>query len=335
MKLTYTLRVLSGARFKKLFKILNSIHEKTNKNRFILFLDIINCAIRYGAGYNDYDIFEFYNIKHDKRKTFVTRFKNKKIIMMLNDPDFADIFDKKNQFAKKFKKYLGRDVLDMKTATLNDFKKFIQNKDTIFVKPNDGDSGRGIEKLQVCNYNSISSLYDYIKSKNFGVAEEPVVQHPQMAKLHPDSVNCLRIQTIVVNGKPEVVYAVCKAGNGGHYVDNLGFDGINIPIDLNTGKLIAVGRTEHKETYTVHPYTNIKFEGFEIPYLKEAIDMCLEAALEVPEIGFVGWDVFISENGPGIIEGNDYPDYYFWQLPEHTPNRTGILPYYQKLLPKL
>lgn len=52
MKLTYTLRVLSGARFKKLFKILNSIHEKTNKNRFILFLDIINCAIRYGAGYN-------------------------------------------------------------------------------------------------------------------------------------------------------------------------------------------------------------------------------------------------------------------------------------------
>ena len=335
MKITYTLRVLSGVRFKKIAKVLNSVHKKTGKNRFYILCDILICSIRYGAGYNDYDIFEFYNIKHDKRKTFVTRFKNKKIIMMLNNPDYADLFDKKNKFNNKFKDYLGRDTIDMTTATLEEFNKFIQGKDVIFVKPNNGDSGRGIEKLNVSKFKNTSDLYNYIKEKNFGVAEEQVKQHPDMAKLHPSSVNCIRIQTIVVNGKPEVVYAACKAGNGGYFVDNLGFDGINIPVELQTGKLVKYGRTETREVFTEHPYTHVKFEGFQIPLFQEALDMCLKAALEVPEVGFVGWDVYIGENGPGLIEGNDYPDYYFWQLPIHNPERVGLLPYYQKLLPEL
>lgn len=335
MKITYTFRVLSGVRFKKITKVINSVHEKTNKNKFLILCDIIICAIRYGAGYNDYDIFEFYNIKHDKRKTFVTRFKNKKLIMMLNNPDYSDLFDKKNEFNDRFKNYLGRDTINMTTASLNSFKKFIQNKDIIFVKPNDGDSGRGIEKLNVNDFKSPTALYDYIKTKNFGVAEEMVHQHPEMAKLHPNSVNCIRIQTIVVDGNSQVVYAACKAGNGGHFVDNLGFDGVNIPVDLKTGELVKYGRTEHGQIYEEHPYTHIKFEGFKIPLFKEAMDMCLKAALEVPEVGFVGWDVYIGENAPGIIEGNNYPDYYFWQLPIHNPERIGLLPYYKKLLPKL
>lgn len=335
MKITYTFRVLSGVRFKKIFKVVNSVHTKTGKNKVLILCDIIICAIRYGAGYNDYDIFEFYNIKHDKRKTFVTRFKNKKLITMLNNPDYSDLFDKKSEFNDRFKNYLGRDTINMTTASLNSFKKFIQNKDIIFVKPNDGDSGRGIEKLNVNDFKSPTALYDYIKTKNFGVAEEMVHQHPEMAKLHPDSVNCIRIQTIVVDGNPQVVYAACKAGNGGHFVDNLGFDGVNIPVNLKTGELVKYGRTEHGQIYEEHPYTHIKFEGFKIPLFKEAMDMCLKAALEVPEVGFVGWDVYIGENAPGIIEGNNYPDYYFWQLPIHNPERIGLLPYYKKLLPKL
>ena len=98
MKVPYALRVLSGAKFKNLNTVINSIHDKTGKSKVGLFFDIGWCALRYGAGYNDYDIFEFYNIKHDKRKTFVTRFKNKKMLTMLNDPKFSDLFDKKSQF---------------------------------------------------------------------------------------------------------------------------------------------------------------------------------------------------------------------------------------------
>ena len=38
---------------------------------------MINCSIRYGAGYNDYNIFEYYNMNAKQRKTFMTRLKNK------------------------------------------------------------------------------------------------------------------------------------------------------------------------------------------------------------------------------------------------------------------
>ena len=37
--------------------------------------------------------------------------------------------------------------------------------------------------------------------------------------------------------------------------------------------------------------------------------MVLKAALEVPEVRYVGWDVAITKNGPIIIEGNENPSY--------------------------
>ena len=50
--------------------------------------------------------------------------------------------------------------------------------------------------------------------------------------------------------------------------------------------------------------------------------MAKEVVLEVPEIGFVGWDIAICENVPCIIEGNDFPGYDFWQIPGY--NEEGM-----------
>ena len=69
--------------------------------------------------------------------------------------------------------------------------------------------------------------------------------------------------------------------------------------------------------------------------IKEAMELVKKAALEVPQVKYVGWDVFIGPNGPGIIEGNDYPGYDFWQLPEHTPDKIGLVPYYENLIKDL
>lgn len=334
-KVKYLARVVSGMHYDQFFKTVNEIHDINKKNKFLIFSDMVWCGIRYGAGYHDYKIFEFYNMKHKNRDTYVTRVRNKKIIMALNNQEFSDIIDKKNLFDKRFKKYLKREVIDIDETDLKEFKKFMKNKDVVFAKPFNLDSGRGIEKLNKKDFKDLEEMYDYIKSKNLRMIEEVIKQHKDMNKLYPNAVNCMRIVTLVDNGTPEIVYAVSKSGSGGHYLDNMGFEGICAPIDLKTGKIRGIGHSESGHTYVKHPDTNVKFEGFQIPMFKEAIELVKQAALEVPEIKYVGWDVFIGEDGPGIIEGNDYPDYTFWQLPEHTPDRIGLMPYYKTKIPKL
>ena len=61
-------------------------------------------------------------------------------------------------------------------------------------------------------------------------------------------------------------------------------------------------------------------------FMQEIIDMCLEAAREVPQVRYVGWDVAITENGPTFIEANQHPGHDILQMPPHVPDKIGILP---------
>lgn len=329
--------MLSGVTFKKFFDAIDKTKEKSEKSKFSIFLDMINCAIRYGAGYNDYLMFGFYDLNASQRKTYVTRFINKKIISALNNDDYSYMFDEKNVFNKRFKKYLKRDYLDAKEMSFEEFEKFISDKDAVFVKPNTGACGIGVERIKKSDFENVRKMFDYIKNpeKDFGVVEEELVQHAKMSELYPHAINCLRIVTLVADGKVHCCYIVSKCGNNGRVVDNLDSEGLCSPVDPETGKIYSVGHSSELKSFERHPYTGVKFEGFQIPYVKEAIELCSQAAMEIKEIRYVGWDVCITKDGPAIVEGNDYPGYDFWQLPEHTPNKTGLLPFYKKFIPGL
>ena len=59
-KLQNYMSVIKGASFEKFFKVLDKAHERSGKSKVFIFFDILNCMARYGAGYNDYVIFEFW-----------------------------------------------------------------------------------------------------------------------------------------------------------------------------------------------------------------------------------------------------------------------------------
>ena len=46
----------------------------------------------------------------------------------------------------------------------------------------------------------------------------------------------------------------------------------------------------------------------------------------MPQVGYVGWDVAVTEDGPVLIEGNDDPGYTAYQLPALTGSRRGTYP---------
>ena len=84
-------------------------------------------------------------------------------------------------------------------------------------------------------------------------------------------------------------------------------------VDIETGKLVGNG-IDKKLNESENSITNIKFDGFQIPYWEEIKEMVLEAALVNDKVNMVGWDVAISKNGPLIIEGNRGPGFDLVQV---------------------
>lgn len=328
----YVARVLSGVRFEKMNYVMGIVKEKCGQSKLRSFFDILWCAARYGAGYYDYVMFGFYNMNGKQRDTYLTRVRNKKVIDMMNDITYSDEFDDKLIFNKKFARFLGRKTLNGETATVEQLAEFLEGQEAIFAKINHGDCGRGVQKLYVKDYESPEAMMAYLRENKLVVLEHVLPQHEEMARLHPSSVNCMRILTDLVDDEVHIAYVVVKMGRGGGVCDNSGQGGILCRVDENTGKIRSVATDDYFNVFDKHPDTGIDFIGYQIPMFQEAIALAKEAARVIPQVRHVGWDMAITPDGPAIIEGNDFPGTDLCQLAPHYPEKCGLWPYYKKLL---
>lgn len=331
----YFRRVLKQASMDKLKSTVQAAHERSGKSKLAIFLDMAWCFVRYGAGYYDYLIFAFYDLKAKERKTYVTRFKSKKLNMQLNDVNYCHYFDNKDEFYNTFGKYTGRSFLDLSKATREDVAAFVEGKERIFCKLRSKTCGIGCERLNIKDFESTDALYDYLKEKDFYTIEDVIVCHPDIVKLYDNAVNSMRIITLKdANEKVHCLYIVQKIGLNGSVIDN---NCMFSPVDPETGRIkypAHAGDTPLGIIYTEHPNTGVTIQGYQLPYVKEAVEMVFEAAKLVPQVRYVGWDVAVTPNGPIIIEGNTYCAHDFWQLPPHTPDKIGMLPKILSLIPE-
>ena len=97
-----------------------------------------------------------------------------------------------------------------------------------------------------------------------------------------------------------------RFGVGNSPVDNASSGGFFVGINLNDGTLKSSGlfMLEYGGgKIHEHPNSGFKFEGFKIPYFKEACKEVVNAVKIIPD-RFIGWDVAIAQNGPMIVEAN-------------------------------
>ena len=334
-KFQYYRRVVRDASFGKFFKVLDEAHIRSGKKKICLFLDIIKCMIRYKAGYNDYVIFEFWDLNHKQRDTYLTRFRSKKFIEFMNDPAYDKYFDDKVVFNEVFKDYIGREFIDLDISSVEEVADFCSRKTEVFAKMKNLSCGKGCEKLQTADFENVDNFVKYIMDKGFGTIEDVVKNHPDIDKLYPFSVNTMRMITFLDSkGKGHCVFSVFKMGINGRVVDNFGLHG---PVDIETGEFLYPahsGDTTAGVHYTEHPYSHIPLLGYKVPYIRQAVEMVEKAATVIPQVRYVGWDVAITPQGPVIIEGNNYCAHDFWQLPGQTPNGIGIIPTIEKIIPE-
>jgi len=327
-KIKYMLKCLKRLNVKNMFNIINKLSKKTHKSKIILTIDIIYCALRYGAGYYDYQEFEFYNLTNKERKTYLTRVKNNNIIKTYNKKEDFYKLDDKGVFNEIFKDYIKRDFLIISKDNFDDFVKFTDRHKKIIAKIINGEGGKGISIINV-NKNNKREVFDELLKNNQTLIEEVIIQNKEISKLYSGSVNTLRLFTFFDGENAYVLNSVFKIGNGG-VTDNFSSGSMYTFTD-DDGVVIVPAIDQDDNIYEIHPITKEKIVGFKVPLYDEACKLVIEAAKLMPTIKYIGWDVAITEETPVIIEGNSYPG-VFQIKPSLTNNHTGLIPKYQKYM---
>ena len=334
-KVKYLIKRIFKMNFKQMFDTINRMHKKTKKSKIWLFFSVIYCGLKHGAGYVDYEYYKMYDLTEKQRKTIMTRGRSNHYVALLNPKEYWHLFDNKNEFNEKFKKYLNREWMYIDGDNFKDFQAFCMKHKVVMLKPNDLSCGKGISKVDTSK-TDIKKLYEgCIKNKTF-LIEEVAKQNELMNKLHKESVNTVRIVTIISNeGVPYVATAVVRIGSGHSVVDNFNAGGVTAMIDIETGKICSPAINAEGKIFEKHPTTNVKLEGYQIPMWDKIQKLVLEAAMVVPEIRLVGWDICVGENKPVIIEGNQFPAHDLYQpLFGINGNDEGIVPLFEELINK-
>lgn len=332
-RLTYFFKRLVKMDWKAMWATTGLLKQRSGKSRLWLMADMLQCALKYNAGYIDYKIAQMYNLNDAQRRTVITRGISNTIVRRMNDKAYWHFFDDKTQFNALFKEWIPRKWLLINEATTTQQVAGLTSGQTQLIgKPLEGSSGQGIERFTEKDWQGGSAAFlQLLKDKGIGILEEVVQQHPDMASLCPTSVNTCRIATLLGDKQQGIVYAFLRIGNG-KVMDNVDCGGMAARIDLESGKLLTVGADKQGNTFDKHPMTGTPIVGFTIPYWEEAKTMCLEAAKKVPQMRFVAWDVAITPDGPTFIEGNSFPSHAIPQFAAHYPDGIGIMPEFRKFI---
>ena len=332
--LSYLAKRLTTMNYKAMFERVDTVKQKCDKSKLGILSDMIWCGFRYGAGYVDYDVIGFYKLNSKQRKTMLTRGINNKFVKKLNNKEYWHLFNNKNEFNDMFKEHLKRDYIFPISTKKEETLEWLKNHEMFFAKPNDGQCGKNIEKISVKEWNNdYEKLYNHLIENKLELLEEPVIQCDEMNKLNPSSVNTTRMVS-VMNDKGEVTILTTflRIGNGKH-VDNFNSGGMTAKVDVETGIVLEEAVNKAGELFDKHPITGTTINGFQMPYWNEAKEMVKQAAKQSPHVRYVGWDVGMSEKGPVLIEGNQFPGHDIYQVAEKMKEgELGVLPMFEEAM---
>ncbi len=335
MKIKYILKKIKNMRFKEYYNHASKIGKRINKSTFYILFDMAKCALLYGSGYMDYFEFEFYLLNKEERKTYLTGKYNNDIVKKYNKKEDWHYLDDKGEFNKIFKKYLGREFIDLREASFKEFKEFISDKDKIVCKPIDKCGGKGIDiitidKSKLKNEYNTLKIYNAIMKKEQYVLEEYIYQHKDLNKLYSGSVNTIRIISFLDKyGEAHILSTILRIGNNGK-VDNFSSGGMYTFVN-EEGIVYVPAIDEKGNIYYKHPSTHENIVGFKIPHYEEILPFIRKISKVVPSIRYVGWDIVITEKGIVVVEGNQYPG-IFQVKPSISGIKTGDLPKFRKYM---
>ncbi len=275
-------------------------HTKTDLN--VYFCDhVLFASIQNGAAVVDYFDYEFYAKSFESRKEFATMIYARTFVKTFNEPWAIKLAKDKAETNKFFADFLHRDWIDVRKCSFEEFQLFVKKHPRFFSKPVRGMQGKGAEIINVESNDDLENIFTDLKGRG-RLLEEILTQHEALAEFCPDTVNTIRVYTILdVHNVVHFLMAFGKFGRLGNVVDNFHGGGYCFIVDPKTGIVISDGINRSHERSSKHPDTGKTFKGFQYPYWNEVLVSIKKMAKRIPQLRHIGWDITIGKNGETIL----------------------------------
>lgn len=326
--LGYYLKKLDTKKF-KLF--LNHASKLTGKSKVGLVTEAIYAVFKYNISILEYFQFRFFEQTELQRSTWAGTGYMFEYQLKMNPKKSRDILDDKTKFYRSYGDFFIHTVAD--TTDLKDQPELIDKllnvpSGKLVFKVADGNCGIDVLIKDTVEFDK-KSIITFLENSQFDLVEEFIQQHSVLNNLSPSAVNTVRIFT-QLDENNEVILLGCRQRiSVNSSVDNMAAGNMAALIDENTGIISGPGIYSDitKPSEKVHPITGIQIIGLQVPFWEETVTMVKKAALKHPQNRSIGWDIVITENGPGFIEGNHDWCKLLWQLPAQQGLKSKLEPF--------
>lgn len=312
-------------------KFIRYVHKYYRLSRPEQWIAMLYNVLRYNISLLEYYQFRFFEIDPSDKKDWAGTGFMYEFQLKMNPKKARHILDDKRLFAKEYNEFLVHQVEDITSLKANPERgaQLLQNPSgKIVFKAADGKCGAQV-LIEPTEKYTTDQIIHFLENSEYDLVEEFILQHEKLNRLSPSAVNTVRIFT-QLNAKNEVDLLGCRQRiSVNSQVDNLAAGNLAAPINPTTGRICgpAVYSDITKLDESKHPITQTPIEGYQLPYWNETLELVKRAALKHPQNRSIGWDVVITERGPGLIEGNHDWCKLLWQLPVKQGLKKELLKY--------
>jgi hypothetical protein len=310
----YYLKKMDWDRLRLFQSFLKSNH---GFNIFVQWFLVFYNSLKYKISILEYYQFRFFEKSHKEKLSWAGTGYMYEYQKVMNPPTERNILDDKREFYKYYREFFVHHVFTLEelVENSNNIDDLYNSKKIVF-KVSDGKCGVSVNIIESSHLDK-SEIVSFMKSHGYDMVETFIQQHDDLNRLSPSAVNTVRIFT-QLNDKNEVEILGCRQRISIYCpVDNMAAGNIAAPINEVTGVIDGPGVYGDitKQPEFIHPITGVEVLGFQVPFWKECLQLAKYAALKHPQNRSIGWDIVVTENGPGLIEGNHDWCKLVWQLP--------------------
>jgi len=285
----------------------------------------------YGTSIMDYFTFRFEGRSHEEKMEYVTWFGRFVYMAFLNKNKDLHLLDNKYDAYELLKPYYKREAIAVGGwEDFDMFRDFVGQHRRVFVKPINLELAEGVHGLVINPEDDLRAVFASLldEASSLGcedvtrevehrlILEEELVQSEEMARFNPMEMSVLRVTTVLVKGRVHFFYPCFRmmCGDGKNRRGEMySYEAL---VDAETGEVVTDG-LESRGSVEYLPVTGMKIKGYRMPEWNSLKAMLVDAALKLPTLRYIGWDVAHTSRGWCIIEGNTNGEFFFQMCVGH------------------